>query len=188
MYSQLPDNHFYDRPKYETGNVGICPLNPQGFEEYLGYNSFNYHYLQKIPKEIIEEYNKELEDLKNKEKKNCQKEYIKKNSNQIENQPKPETSHEQNKCNIDMNQSCKKMQDKEKQNKGITSIENAKTKPKPKATKKRSPFENDSIKFNNNRKINPIEPSCNYNKKTADIINKYNSFGRKGPLIVNVNK
>lgn len=175
MYTHLEDKNFTNQPKYQSGKYGICPLNEAGFENYLNYNSYNYHYLNKFDPSIIKEYLNDVEEGKRIAEAKKTKTQIQ--NNQINNQP--------NQSNIEtpptiVHPPCNEQQHNEvnyyqqqQQPQSQMPIKKKQQSNKPKPSKnKRSPFNNNTIKFNN--------PQTN-NAKSAYIYDNYYHAYTKAP-------
>ena len=169
MYTHLEDKNFTNQPKYQSGKYGICPLNETGFENYLNYNSYNYHYLNKFDPSIIKEYLNDVEEGKriaeakkmNTQMKNKQIN-IQTNQTNIETPPTivhPPCNEQQQHQNNEM---CYQQQQQPKSQIPIKKQQQF-NKQKP-SKNKRSPFNNNTIKFNN--------PQTN-NTKSAYIYDNY---------------
>ena len=172
MYTHLEDKNFTNQPKYQSGKYGICPLNEAGFENYLNYNSYNYHYLNKFDPSIIKEYLNDVEEGKRIAEAKKMKTQMQ--NNQINNQP--------NQTNIEtpstiVHPPCNEQQHNEmnyqqQQPQSQLPIKKQQQSNKPKPSKnKRSPFNNNTIKFNN-------PPT---NNKSAYIYDNYYHAYTKAP-------
>ena len=172
MYTHLEDKNFTNQPKYQSGKYGICPLNEAGFENYLNYNSYNYHYLNKFDPSIIKEYLNDVEEGKRIAEAKKMKTQMQ--NNQINNQPNhtnletpstivhpPCNEQQHNEMNYQQQQPQSQLPIKKQQQSN---------KPKP-SKNKRSPFNNNTIKFNN-------PPT---NNKSAYIYDNYYHAYTKAP-------
>lgn len=150
MYSKLTDANFSDHPMYTTGKYGICPLNDSGIEHYLGYNSYNYHFLKKIDPDIIKEYMEEVKEGKKiaEQEKNKQ---AKGDNKEVQEEKKVTINETEQKKELVQPKEIKKPMNNQSMKQNNKQVgHNGNKKPK-----QRAPFGKKEIKFNN--KKNPNE-------------------------------
>ena len=173
MYTHLEDKNFTIQPKYQSGKYGICPLNETGFENYLNYNSYNYHYLNKFDPSIIKEYLNDVEEGKRiaeekKMKAQMQNKQINIQPNQTNTEAPPTIVHPP--CNEQQQPQNKDpcyLQQQQPQSQIPMKKQQQCNKPKP-SKNKRSPFNNNTIKFNN--------PQTNSTKSAYVYDNYYHTY------------
>lgn len=162
MYSKLTDANFSDHPMYTTGKYGICPLNDSGIEHYLGYNSYNYHFLKKIDPDIIKEYMEEVKEGK-------------KIAEQEKNKQTNKVPQEEKKVTINESEPKKEVIEPKVNNKPINNqpikqnnnqtVHHGNMKPK-----QRAPFGKKEIKFNNKKNQNDYYQMGNRPTKQFPLI------------------